>query len=148
CSCPDFAKAALGLCKHVLAVLSRGRRPSAPRALRWDPVRPLTGPGDWLARVWCDPRVGVRGSLSAMFQPAPAARPIDPAIIGGARRLATVETLIAAVRRDPLLAEPALLPLLVRERADLERRQEIGAREVARLLRGLKQKLFAYQREG
>jgi superfamily II DNA or RNA helicase len=84
-----------------------------------------------------------------MFQPAPAARPIDPAIIGdAARRRQTVEALIAAVRRDPLLAEPALLPLLARERADLERRQAIGTREVARLLRGLKQKLFAYQRDG
>jgi hypothetical protein len=150
CGCPDFAKAALGLCKHVLAVLSGARRCRfAPRALRWDPVRPLTGPGDWLARVWWDPRATLRRPLSSMFQSASAARPIDPAAIADAgRRLAIVELLIAACHRDRQIAELALLPLLERERADLERRQPIGAREVDRLLRGLKQKLFAYQREG
>jgi superfamily II DNA or RNA helicase len=148
CSCPDFAKAALGLCKHVLAALLAGRRPGAPRALRWDPIRPLSGPGDWLARVWHDPRVVVREPVAKLFQGAPAARPIDPASIAGARRLATVEALIAAIGREPLLAEPALLPQLERERADLARRQPVGERELTRLLRGLKQKLFPYQRDG
>jgi hypothetical protein len=152
CSCPDFAKASLGLCKHLFAVLAAvgtTRRRFTPRALRWDPVRPLTGPGDWLVRVWHDPRVALRRPLSAMFQVAPAARPIDATRLGDARhRLATVEALLAACRRDPQLAEPALLPLLERERADLGRRQVIGEREVDRLLRGLKQPLFAYQRAG
>ncbi len=157
CSCPDFAKASLGLCKHILAVSAaaatrgqRGRRPRpTTRALRWDPVRPLTGPGDWLGRVWHDPRLPLRRSLAPLFRSDPAARSIDAAsIIEGPRRLATVETLIAACRRDGQLAEPALLPLLERELAALTRRQAIGVREVDRLLRGLKQKLFAYQREG
>lgn len=150
CSCPDFAKAALGLCKHVLAVLSGARRRRfTPRALRWDPVRPLTGPGDWLARVWWDPRAALRRPLSSMFQPAPAARPIDPeTLVDAGRRRATVELLLAACRRDRQLGEPALLPLLERERAALACRQPISAREVDRLLRGLKQKLFAYQRDG
>ena len=44
-----------------------------------------------MARVWWDPRAALRRSLSSMFQPAPAARPIDPEIIADAgRRLATV----------------------------------------------------------
>jgi hypothetical protein len=66
CECADFLRNSLGLCKHLVAVLERvvskpGRgevaRESAaePAPLRWDPVRPLTGPGDWLARIrWVD----------------------------------------------------------------------------------------------
>src|SRR6266550_2688656 len=65
CECPDFLRNSLGLCKHLFAVLeaavSKRRRtnveheaaPATP--LRWDPVRPLTGLGDWLARIrWVD----------------------------------------------------------------------------------------------
>jgi SNF2 domain-containing protein/helicase-like protein/SWIM zinc finger len=149
CSCPDFAKAALGLCKHVLAVLANPRRHRfTPLALRWDPVRPLTGPGDWFSRVWHDPRVKLPRQLAAMFQAAPAARPIDPAWLGEERRVATVELLIAACHRDPELAEPALLPQLERERAALARRWAIRGRELDQLLRGMKQKLYRYQREG
>jgi len=40
------------------------------------------------------------------------------------------------------------LPQLERERAALGRRWEIRGRELDRLLRGMKQKLFRYQREG
>jgi len=153
CSCPDFAKAALGMCKHVLAALAAprrvGRRPrDAPRALRWDPVRPLTGPGDWLSRLWHDPRVSLPRSLAAMFQAAPAGRPIDQAWIAEPRRAATVELVLAACLRDPVLAEPAVLPQLERERAALARRWPIRGRELDRLLRGMKQRLFPYQREG
>jgi hypothetical protein len=155
CSCPDFAKAALGLCKHSFAALAsaragsgRRRRLHAPRALRWDPIRPLTGAGDWLARLWHDGRVALPRSLAAMFQRTPVARPIDPAWIGDARRLATVELLLAACQRDAALAEPAVLPLLEQERAALTRRWPVSGREVDRLLRGMKQRLFPYQREG
>src|SRR5437867_4012105 len=63
CDCADFLRSSLGLCKHLLTVLEdvasrrgglgeAGREPipnSSP--LRWDPVRPLTGPGDWLTRI-------------------------------------------------------------------------------------------------
>jgi hypothetical protein len=55
----------LGLCKHLVAVLEhavlRRRRGNVEResdagtAPYWDPVRPLTGIGDWLARIrWVD----------------------------------------------------------------------------------------------
>ncbi|HEX3760676.1 MAG TPA: DEAD/DEAH box helicase [Kofleriaceae bacterium] len=149
CSCPDFAKAALGLCKHVLAVLATPRRPrGSPRAVRWDPVRPLTGPGDWLSRLWHDPRVSLPRSLAAMFQATSAARPIDPARIDESRRLATVELLLAACLGNPGLAEPAVLPQLERERAMLARQWSIRGRELDRLLRGMKQRLFPYQRDG
>ncbi len=66
CDCPDFLRNSLGLCKHALVVLNDlyGR----PRLLRratelqgtgalfaqptvlWDPIRPLSGAGDWLER--------------------------------------------------------------------------------------------------
>lgn len=150
CSCPDFAKASLGSCKHMLAVLAGSRRLRfAKRALRWDPVRPFTGPGDWFERVWHDPELALPRQLSAMFQRAPAARPIDSAWTADlTRRRMAVDRLLAAIRRDPALAEPALLPLLERERKELDRRQVIGSRELDRLTRGLRQKLFPYQREG
>jgi SNF2-related domain/Helicase conserved C-terminal domain len=59
CECADFLRSSLGLCKHLVAVLEdippkRGLAHASapdPTPWRWDPVRPLTGPGDWLARV-------------------------------------------------------------------------------------------------
>jgi hypothetical protein len=62
CDCADFVRNSLGLCKHLIAVfehvISKRRRGDVeresapePAPLRWDPVRPLTGAGDWLARV-------------------------------------------------------------------------------------------------
>jgi hypothetical protein len=58
CECADFLRNSLGLCKHLFAVLerviSRPRHGDFERELRlelaplrWDSVRPLTGPGDW-----------------------------------------------------------------------------------------------------
>ena len=63
CDCADFLRSSLGLCKHLLTVLEdvasrrggfseKGQEPIPnSSSLRWDPVRPLTGSGDWLARV-------------------------------------------------------------------------------------------------
>src|SRR5271169_2624740 len=67
CDCPDFVKNSLGVCKHILVVLEHlYQRPrllqqahkeqewSDPQSaigLCWDPIRPLTGLGDWLDRV-------------------------------------------------------------------------------------------------
>ena len=67
CDCPDFVKNSLGICKHILVVLehlharprllqqaSRSRNGairSSGMGLCWDPIRPLTGLGDWLDRV-------------------------------------------------------------------------------------------------
>src|SRR5205823_6064615 len=71
CDCPDFLKNSLGLCKHVMAVLERiYERPRLLQqaqsermkhedvqrpGLRWDPIRPLVGLGDWLERVIWQP---------------------------------------------------------------------------------------------
>jgi len=151
CSCLDFGKASLGVCKHVLVALERRRiaRPSLRPALRWDPIRPLGGPGDYLARIWFDRRASAALRSRALFQQAPAACPIDPMRIADPdTRLATIDKLLGACRRDPSVAEPAVVPLLERERDVLRRGHAVDANQLARLLRGLKRELFPYQREG
>src|SRR3990167_4412553 len=158
CSCPDFLRSSLGLCKHLLAVLEdiaskqrgveRARRAAAPDAapLRWDPIRPLTGGGDWLARIhWMD------GS------PAPRLRRwLRPAAGGGfttevpeapARRLALVDTLLGVLGNDH--GEPALHALLLEDRRRTARAVQ-GGRDLHRFtqaIRSLKQRLYPYQRE-
>ncbi len=158
CECADFLRSSLGLCKHLVAVLedtaSRRRRVEiepesapAPAPLRWDPVRPLTGPGDWLARVhwvdgapdrelrrWMRPTNG-RGSSVTV----PDAPP---------RRLALVDRLLGALRDGN--GEPALHALLREERARLARQiQTASTRSRLRhSLRTLKQSLYPYQHDG
>ena len=104
----------------------RARVGSEPAPLRWDPVRPLTGPGDWLARVrWVDgtPDRDLRRWL----------RPADghgwTVTVPGAspQRLALVDRLLAALRDGD--GEPALHALLQEERARLAR--QIQTREHA-----------------
>jgi hypothetical protein len=163
CSCPDYGKAALGLCKHLFRVAaaaqkrrSTGRRlASAPR-LRWDPIRPLTGAGDWLERLaWdadgpvSDDDRGVRALFAAGrsgWQPLRNARASDRG-----RRLAMIEALLtwlAGPGRGG--AEPAVPALLRREREQLRHASARGvpAREATALLAGMKRKLFPYQRDG
>lgn len=168
CDCPDFLRNALGLCKHVLAVLDHlARRPRAFRAalatrpapgegLGWDPVRPLTGPGDWLAQVrWTGPRRDAprpRGARWVALADAPEVLALEPA---GAEapeaRHRLVEALLsAALARGRRRADPALRALLEAERATLaavldDRRR---ARAHAAAHRTLKRRLYPYQLEG
>jgi hypothetical protein len=125
CECADFLRNSLGLCKHMIAVLehviSKRRRPSAePESppplppLSWDPVRPLIGRSDWLARIrWADgvPRADVRrwlrranGNTWTIVVPDPPRQ-----------RLALVERLIAALHDST--REPALRVAAARARA-------------------------------
>ena len=122
CECADFLRNSLGLCKHLVAVLEhvaskrrRGdvERESAPEPapLRWDPVRPLTGPGDWLARVrWVDgtPDRGLRRWL----RPANGNGWTVAVPEASQQRLALVDRLLAALRDGD--GEPALHALLQR----------------------------------
>lgn len=159
CSCPDFAKASLGLCKHLFVVANgRAGRSTAAEgpALSWDPVRPLTGAGDWLERLtWRDPT----GALTAresrarrLFRAVDVHRlSLPPAVIADPpARLAAVESLIDVVRTRDRVAEPAIPALLEGDRHRLAHmlRHGFTAREVRRHCEGLKQKLFLYQREG
>jgi hypothetical protein len=158
CECADFLRNSLGLCKHLVAVLeeviSKGRRAevereeaSDPARLRWDPVRPLTGVGDWLARVrWIDGTPD--RDLRRWLRPArgsgwSVAVPDTPP-----RRLALVDRLLRALRDGD--GEPALHTLLQEERARLARQiQTVSTRKRLRhALRTLKQSLYPYQYDG
>jgi superfamily II DNA or RNA helicase len=157
CECADFLRNSLGLCKHVIAVVehvtSKRRRPSvepespASAPLSWDPVRPLTGRGDWLARIqWVDgvPSADVRRWLRRAHGNAwTVVIPDAPQ-----QRLRLVERLIAALRDGT--REPALHALLQQERARIAREIDAGTtrERLHDALRSLKQSLYRYQQEG
>jgi hypothetical protein len=159
CECADFLRNSLGLCKHLVAVLedviSRGRRAeiegksaSEPAPLRWDPVRPLAGPGDWLARVrWVDGGTPDR-DLRHWLRPADGSGWSVAVPETAQRRLALVDRLLGALRDGN--GEPALHALLQEERARLERQlQTVSARKRLRhTLHTLKQSLYPYQYDG
>lgn len=150
CSCADFRRASLGLCKHVVAVLlslakaAKRFEKIATRgiegpALRWDAVRPLLGLGDWLSRV----------SLTA----APS-HPLQPSFTDPQRleqrRQEFVTALLNYLERHPLDGEPALLPLLRQEQQLLTRKAQGAAvaRQIDKHLRSMKVQPYRYQREG
>src|SRR5262245_6599176 len=129
CSCPDFRTAALGACAHVLAVLAnapaRASRIAAP-ALRWQPLRPLTGAGAWEQRAWVD------GAVRA------ARLPEGPAL---------VEHLVGA-NPAPHVVDPALAALIEGERARRARVGRLSEAAVSDALATLCTPLFPYQRDG
>jgi superfamily II DNA or RNA helicase len=158
CDCADFLRSSLGLCKHLLAVLEdltakprafeKARREPAPNEspLRWDPVRPLTGPGDWLAQVrWVDGTPGA--GLRRWLRPAKAGGWTLEVPGGPVRRRQVVEELLGALGDGR--GEPALYALLQEDRRRIARASQ-SARDLDRLkeaLRTLKQRLYPYQRE-
>jgi superfamily II DNA or RNA helicase len=158
CECPDFLRNSLGLCKHLVAVLehlvSERPRGDAERELapeltpwRWDPVRPLTGPGDWLARVrWVDGRPD--RDLRRWLRPANGDDWTVTVPRASQQRLALVDRLLAALRDGN--REPALHALLEEERARLARQiQTASARKhLGHALHTLKQSLYPYQHDG
>jgi hypothetical protein len=178
CDCADYLRNSLGVCKHLLAIFDRlaadpsrferGRRAAPPflpqRQLLWDPVRPLTGAGDWLERIRL-----ISGSANAGT--------VEPAVVdkwfrrngvdGGLvlkdthaadppRRLELVEALLALADMNGRLlqkraaAEPAVRALLHIEAERLCRATQAlaAAKGVKRALRSLKRKLYPYQVEG
>jgi len=171
CDCPDYGRSSLGLCKHIFAALEhvarRGpKRPvvsppgasSGPR-LEWDPVRPLSGAGDWLERVQCrdGDGSGLRSLAAAaarrwFSKPGPALK--DAFAERPARRLELVRDLLRLAqpdgRRSGPVSDPAVVPLLTREKERLERVLAAGwvGRELRPLLKGMKHRLYPYQVEG
>ena len=158
CDCADFVRNSLGLCKHLIAVLEhvvskqrRGdvERESAPEPapLRWDPVRPLAGPGDWLARIrWVDgrPHRDLRRRLRLANEDGwivvvPGAPP---------QRLALVDRLLATLRDGN--GEPALHALLQEERTRLACQIQTAStqKDLQHALHTLKQSLYRYQHDG
>jgi hypothetical protein len=129
CECADFLRNSLGLCKHLVAVLEdvAARRPRGDiererlptlAPLQWDPVRPLTGAGDWLARIR-SVNGTPPGDLRRWLHPARGNGPTVVVPEGPKLRLALVDGLLAALRDGT--SEPALHALLGEERARLTR---------------------------
>jgi len=205
CDCPDFLRSSLGLCKHLLVVLdalaAQPRR--LARALRdgtavnrraafltWDPIRPLHGRGDWLARVELratasaeDPGERARSArakktaktaarrttrarsegASRGREPERVRRAREHFVPDGAhrgrlkrawedrpeRRLALIHDLLGLQGSPARSAatDPALHALLAEEKQRLG--SLLDARHGPRpSLRGLRRKLYPYQREG
>ena len=175
CDCPDYLKNSLGACKHVMVVLEHlHARPkvlqaaraeqkagSAPIGLHWDPIRPLTGPGDWLERVsW------VRPSTTRAARSAAETRALKWFLMGDCgslvvrkafaekpeKRLELVRDLqkLSAVAAGGEPPEPALAALLGNESDRLGRRVKSAptASETKAAIQGLKRPLYAYQRTG
>ncbi|MFO0958202.1 MAG: SNF2-related protein [Isosphaeraceae bacterium] len=168
CDCPDFLRNSLGLCKHLVAILDQvfskpralqaARKEQAewaPFGLGWDPIRPLTGPGDWLERVtWRpDERVTARNARAlAWFRPAAGgtfslkkAYPDRPE-----RRLPLVESLCRVIEAEGEGGDPALAALLRAERVRLRwiRKLSMTPAQVREGIKGLKKSLYPYQKEG
>lgn len=178
CDCPDFSRNSLGLCKHLLCILehvaSRARlwkqaeQESAAGALgvsglRWDPIRPLSGRGDWLARVvWFEstarrrktPTAKQEELLARWFKPPKHEHRVlkSTLIDHPTRRLELVRDLARLARGSsaPYVIDPALAKLLEHE---IECLQGVAARtvtpsELRPLWKTLKRPLYPYQREG
>ncbi len=175
CDCPDYLRNSLGVCKHLLTVLDRlyaddkrskalssasPRRRDRAIALVWDPIRPLTGAGDWLERIRLLPAAegtAPRAVVGAWFR-----RDGDGAFVLGdshrsnpARRLELVTALAAMAgnrsgRAGSTSAEPAVRALLRIEQKRLERAVDAltATKAVKPLLRTLKRRLYPYQLEG
>jgi hypothetical protein len=155
CECADFLRNSLGLCKHLVAVLeyvsSRRRRSAVerdsaqePMPLRWDPVRPLTGLGDWLARVcWVDGTPD--RDLRRWLRPANGGGWTVTVPDAPKQRLALLERVLGVLRDGE--GEPALHALLRGERARLTHEiQTAGARkQLQQPLQTLKQSLYRYR---
>jgi hypothetical protein len=181
CDCPDFLRNSLGLCKHLLVVMrdlaARPRKlaralvspvpevdAGRPR-LVWDPIRPLTGEGDWLARVRLVGVNGRRGRRGAgldgamrWFRRAEADHLAlrNTHLSRPDRRAELVRDLLPLLRRSAGRAvpahtpDPALRSLLHREHRRLSRitSDTTALTEMVRHLRSLRRHLYPYQRKG
>jgi superfamily II DNA or RNA helicase len=153
CSCPDFVRSSLGLCKHGLVVLdlvekkrvlTKLREP-APRAfaLSWSPDLPLEGPVDRLAGLRLRPNgIALRGFQGGAPRAQVLGRP--------ERRVTFIEELERLVRTGKLDAEPAVPTLLAdeRERAERAIRNHTASRASLGTMGSLRRRLYPYQREG
>ncbi|MDZ4804143.1 MAG: DEAD/DEAH box helicase [Candidatus Eisenbacteria bacterium] len=182
CDCPDYLRNSLGVCKHLIVILAdicskpkqyayaRSARAAAElpthARFRWDPVRPLTGEGDWLARIAL---VGAIPSGKLPAEIAGAARRWFDSPRTGERllretwihdpekrsRLVSDLLLILEVRPATgsprgWLPDPALHSLLRMEAQRLKRvlTDRADRPALTRALRTLKGKLYPYQVEG
>ncbi len=177
CDCPDFLKNSLGLCKHVLVVLEHlHTRPrvlqealkeqewsdrSTKGGLGWNPIRPLTGIGDWLDRVhWRGDFDAAKARSTRVAQVARWFRSNGDGIAclktsyvdQPTRRLELIEDLLKLVPAAATgsLHDPALRCLLEHERRSLKQMvsNALHASEIRDAIKQLKRPLYPYQRAG
>jgi superfamily II DNA or RNA helicase len=174
CDCPDFVKNSLGICKHIATVLEHLH--AHPRAVKqaykeqewsdarlrtglcWDPIRPLTGVGDWLERVVYS---GEIDGSKARFAPAlkwfRSGKNGDMPLKTShwdkpSRRLELVEDLLRLMSagRSQSGHDPALRFLLQTEHKRLkplvDRALSLG--QIRSAYKSLKRSLYPYQRDG
>ncbi|MEQ8763186.1 MAG: DEAD/DEAH box helicase [Planctomycetota bacterium] len=168
CSCLDYQRSSLAVCKHLLAIwneveqkprlLERAieKQGEAVPALRWDPVRPEAGSGDWMERLTLAPEVAderatraLRGLMRRRFDARN--RLAETFAEDPDQRLRLVNDLM---RLNEGLSEgepdPAIEALLEREKESLARLRScrVTPGGVDTALKSLGQRLFPYQREG
>ncbi len=154
CDCPDFLRGSLGLCKHLLVVLSdlhakprklaaalRTQSDAPKPILAWDPVRPLLGAGDWLDGV----RLVGKNKPPTLRRRFDSRGTLKDAFSGHPARGKLIDELEAIARRDR--HAPALAAMLQHERERLAR-VDAGIDLAANDLRGVKRKLYRYQVDG
>jgi len=145
CDCRDFVRNSLGLCKHVTTVLldlaSRPRKwqraldsTAATGGLSWDPVRPLTGDGDWMEGI----RLGDGPQRGQAWERI--LRRVGKPTSGAGQRLRLVEDLLAVRSVDPALR------VLLRD--EKRRLASAAGGNTLPALRGLKRELYPYQKDG
>jgi hypothetical protein len=169
CTCADYLRGSLGVCKHLLVVLddllskraraarleveqrALGARPKQG-ALRWMPVRPLLGPGDRLADLRWEGNGSSSAGAGRLRRWLPSGHPEPKQLADLGRRREMLLGLSEIVRRPPrdVAVEPAVGALVEDEIERTERRMgcEREAPEILRELKSLKRKLYPYQREG
>jgi superfamily II DNA or RNA helicase len=177
CSCDDYRKSSLGLCKHGVAVLRQlmktprkwsgflsptSKATTAP-LIGWDCVKPLEGEGDWLSRVWIrEPSRLVRGKLSRWIDPHAVTTHrlgFEAAYFPGdiaepSERLAALRRLHEVVGTQGEAVDPAveawLDEAIPRETSNVASWRALGhtpKRRLESLLKGFRLELYPYQRE-
>jgi superfamily II DNA or RNA helicase len=176
CDCPDYLRNSLGICKHLLTIISSvyakpkvlktacaeqaSRQTRAATGLRWDPIRPLTEMGDWLERIaW----LGAPDLKDASDEQAEVLKWFRRGDNGTwvikrafrddpAKRLAQIEGLLRLFprRAKEVRYDVALHALLSAERHRLKLTSErsLSRAQVRAACKGLKRNLYPYQRAG
>lgn len=166
CSCPDFLKGSLGLCKHILAVLehwhsspkrvaqlSRSNVTSrvAEARLVWNPIWPLVGPVDRLLGL--EMQGSANGTATA--KALKGGKVANDILTNATRRMHFLKQALIDSgpigRKRPALATDAATRVLLTEElaaAEAELRSQREAERAVPFLKGLKRHLYPYQAEG
>ena len=157
CSCADFVRSSLGLCKHGLTLLdtldkagklvgatTHSKRTPSKAQLVWDALHPLRGSDRRLERLRYL-HAGRAQAPTGFAGEVPRAK-----VLGDTSAIHDfVVDLERRVTRGVIEAEPAVLTLLADEKARTARLLALGdPREPLRCLTSLGRKLYPYQREG